>query len=382
MKKVLIVGGGIGGLTAAIALRQRGIEAVVYEKSPELRDVGAGISLWPNAVKALRRLGLDAGVDSISQVNGDAALRRSNGTCLSRTSERELTRRFGGGVMVFHRRELLDLLACCLGAEHIQLGRACAGLAQNEDGVTVTFANGEAVQGDALVGADGLHSVVRTCLGHREKPRYSGYTAWRAVVPFDTSTMVAGETWGRGRRFGMVPVQGNRVYWYATNNETQGGTDAPGGARSRLLALFRGWHSPIEDLIRAARDSEILRNDICDRNPVASWGTGRVTLLGDAAHPMTPNLGQGACQAIEDALELAARLALEPAVTPALRRYESLRMARTASIVLTSRRIGDLCQVESPILCGLRDLAMRLTPDFVTIRSLTPVIGYEGHLVD
>jgi 2-polyprenyl-6-methoxyphenol hydroxylase-like FAD-dependent oxidoreductase len=291
-----------------------------------------------------------------------------------------LERRFGSGVIVLHRAELLELLANSFGPERIRWGHTCAGIDQDATGVTARFADGTTARGDFLIGADGLNSVVRTCLGHSGPLRYSGYTAWRAVVRFPNRDIFPGETWGCGKRFGLLPVQGDRVYWFATNNALEGEHDAPEGPQARLLSLFNGWHEPIEALLRASDDSTILRNDIYDREPLPAWGCGRVTLLGDAAHPMTPNLGQGGCQAIEDALELSAQLAAETDVEAALRSYESRRIARTSSIVSASRRMGRMGQIESPLLCRLRDLAFRLTPDSVTFRTLAPVVGYEGHL--
>ena len=380
--RAIIIGGGIGGLTAAIALRKRGVEAAVYEKSPELREVGAGISLWPNAVKALRKLGLGDALDAISLVNQDGAVRRWNGTILSRTPTRELERRFGGGVIVLHRSELLNVLAQGVGAANIHLGQVCTSIDQDSDGVTATFANGATARGDILIGADGLHSVVRAWLGHDGPIRYRGYTAWRAIVPFDTSSVIPGETWGRGCRFGLLPVTGGRVYWFATSNAPEGERDSSAGPQAWLLALFKGWHEPSEALIRAGDDSTILRNDIYDRDTLPAWGRGRVTLLGDAAHPMTPNLGQGGCQAIEDAVQLAACLSVERNVETALKNYESRRIKRTDSIVSASRRLGAMSQIDSPIVCGLRDLMMKLTPNSVTLRTLAPVVGYEGHLAD
>jgi 2-polyprenyl-6-methoxyphenol hydroxylase-like FAD-dependent oxidoreductase len=172
------------------------------------------------------------------------------------------------------------------------------------------------------------------------------------------------------------------VYWFATSNAHEGEHDSSAGPQARLLSLFKGWHQPIEALIRAGDDSTILRNDIYDRDTLPAWGRGRVTLLGDAAHPMTPNLGQGGCQAIEDAMQLAACLAGEGNVETALKDYESRRIQRTDSVVSASRRLGAMSQIDSPIVCGLRDLMMRLTPNSVTLRTLAPVVGYEGHLAD
>lgn len=380
--RAIIIGGGIGGLTAAIALRRKGIEAQVYEKSPALRELGAGISLWPNAVKALRKLGLGSAIDSISVDSQDVALRRWDGAYISRTQSRELERRFGGGMIILHRAELLAALANEVGAENIHLGHAVTNIEENALGVSASFSNTVDGRSDILIGADGLHSFVRSWLGHDNPIRYSGYTSWRAVVSFDSSTIIPSETWGRGKRFGILPVKGSRVYWFATSNHPEGGHDSSEGPQAQLLSLYKGWHPPIEALIQATPSSSVIRTDISDRDPLTEWGRGRVTLLGDAAHPMTPNLGQGACQAIEDALELAQCLAHETNLEWALQNYSKKRIARTSSIVLASRRVGSLAQIESAAICQLRNIALRLTPRSVTYRNLAPVLGYEGHLTD
>jgi len=375
--KVILVGGGIGGLTAAIALRTQGIEAQIYERSPALTEVGAGISLWPNAVKVLRKLGLEEKLRSISPETEDFALRRWNGAFISRTPARELERRFGGGMLLLHRAELLDVLAKSFGHSNLHLDHCCVGIEEDADGVTARFSNGDAARGDVLIGADGLHSAVRSWLGHDDTVRYSGYTAWRSVVDFDTSAIVAAETWGHGKRFGIHPLKNGRVYWWATANVPEGQDNQDQHPADTLLSLFKGWYEPVGSLVRASSGSKILRNDVYDRDPLPHWGRGRVTLLGDAAHPMTPNLGQGACQAIEDAEELALRLAREPNAAVALRKYETARIARTTSIVLASRRFGVLGQVRTPALCRMRDLLLGLIPSGVSLRSLIPTVGYE-----
>lgn len=380
--KAIIIGGGIGGLTAAIALHRRGVDAQVYERSFALRDVGAGIALWPNAVKALRKLGLGDLLQAISVTRVDLALRRWDGSFLSRTSARDLERRLGGGMVVFHRAELLALLAACAGSANIHLAHDLCDIDTNDPSVSARFTNGASAHGDVLIGADGLRSVVRGWLGHADRIRYSGYTAWRSVVPFDHSLLVPAETWGPGRRFGAFPIHGDRVYWFATSNTPEGEDSCDGAPQSYLLSLFEGWHEPIETLIRAADDATILHNDIYDSDPLAEWGRGRVTLLGDAAHPMTPNLGQGACQAIEDALELAACLTSEANPEMALEKYEKSRIARTSPIVRASRWLGRIAQLEEPRLCGWRDAVFQLAPTAVSIRGLAKMIGYEGHLAD
>jgi 2-polyprenyl-6-methoxyphenol hydroxylase-like FAD-dependent oxidoreductase len=344
--------------------------------------VGAGIALWPNAVKALRKLGLGDRLRPISMTNVDFALRRWDGAFLSRTSARELEERLGGGMVVLHRAELLAMLAVSAGFPNIHWSHDLCAIDTNEPAVSARFTNGASAHGDVLIGADGLGSAVRGWLGHADRIRYSGYTAWRSVVPFDHSLLVAAETWGPGRRFGAFPIHGNRVYWFATSNAREGDDSCDGAPQSYLLSLFEGWHEPIEALIRAADDTTILHNDIYDSDPLAEWGRGRVTLLGDAAHPMTPNLGQGACQAIEDALELSACLASETDPELGLEKYEKRRIARTSPIVRASRWLGSIAQLEEPRLCGLRDALFRLTPAAVSIRGLAKMVGYQGHLTD
>lgn len=379
--RVIVVGGGIGGLCAAIALRERRIDAQVYEKTPALQEVGGGISLWPNALKALRKLGLAEKLDSISLASENFSLRRWNGAVVSVTSAAEMKRRFSGGVIALHRADLLSMLAEKLGREHIHLGHECTSIDQDADGVAARFANSVTARGECLVGADGLHSQTRKLLGHMDPLRYSGYTAWRAVVQFDPSALTPGETWGCGKRFGMLPIQGGRAYWYAAANAPENRQDPSQGTCSLLLSYFKGWHEPIEALIRAA-GSTILRHDVYDRIPLRAWGRGRLTLLGDAAHPMTPDLGQGACQGIEDALELARRLAPDRSVADGLRDYEAARVARTAKVVWASRRFGTIGQIGMQPLCWLRDTALSLVPKAATHHRFAPIIGYEAHLAD
>jgi 2-polyprenyl-6-methoxyphenol hydroxylase-like FAD-dependent oxidoreductase len=378
--RVVIIGAGIGGLTTALALQQRGIDVDVYERTTVLTDVGAGLSLWPNALKALYQLGLRPALDALSFVSLEGALRRADGTVLSLTTSEQFILRLGLPVMVFHRAELLGVLVDAVRGIPIHLGHECQDVTQEAGGVTARFDNGTTVSGDLVIGADGVRSVVRERLGVPGGLRYSGYTAWRGIASFETAGLMAGETLGCGRRFGLAPIQGNRVYWYATDNVPEGQREGPGEAKARLTELFASWHRPIPELIQGMDPAAILRNDIYDRDPADRWGSGRVTLLGDAAHPMTPNLGQGACQAIEDALVLAHYLSTGPDVPSSLRRYESERIPRTRSVVTASRRVGALFQVESRAFCRLRDLALRSMPVGLSYRSLQRLAGYDGHL--
>lgn len=380
--KATVVGAGIGGLTAALALRRAGIDVDIFEQSAELRAVGAGISLWANAIRALAKLGLGAALRARSVPYARTAILRADGRAIAESLLDELVERLDGdtpAMVVLHRADLLKMLRGPL-ENAIRLGQTCTGFEMRGERVITRFAGGAEVEGDLLIAADGIHSAIRAQFHPGEPVRYSGYTAWRAVVKFDAAGWGVTESWGQGRRFGIVPMAGGLVYWFATRNAPQDEIDPPGRAKQNLLELFQGWHEPIHELIAATQESAILRNDIQDRDPLTSWGSGRVTLLGDAAHPMTPNFGQGGCQAIEDALVLARSLATHSSVPEALRSYEFERIARTSPIVLRSRQSGVLAQLENPLACRIRDFLVGKIPRTVMLRQLQFMAGYTGHL--
>jgi 2-polyprenyl-6-methoxyphenol hydroxylase-like FAD-dependent oxidoreductase len=375
--RILIVGGGIGGLTTAIALNKLGIDVQLYEQAPALREIGAGIALAANALRALDVLGIGAEIRAQSIAGLQGGLRRPNGRVLVNLAASELINRFGT-VVIMHRAELLALLAQHIDPAHLYLGRTCIGIEQDQAGVTVRFNTGESARADGLVAADGLRSPIRTHSFGDPPVRYAGYTAWRSVVEYeDNRSLTFGETWGRGCRFGIVPMSRGRVYWFATNNAPEGQRDPEGRSKYVLSRLFHGWHEPIEALIAGAKDAEILRNDIYDIDPLTSCVKGRVGLLGDAAHAMTPNLGQGACQAIEDAIVLATCLKQKGKVETGLLEYERRRVSRTRKFLLRSRWLGRIAQAENPIVCWLRDTAMHMTPKQIAAQQIRSLLDFD-----
>jgi 2-polyprenyl-6-methoxyphenol hydroxylase-like FAD-dependent oxidoreductase len=373
---VIIIGGGIGGLAAGIALRQAGLTVAVFERTPVWEAVGAGLSLWPNAMYALQKLGLGTPMAALGTPQADAVIRTWRGEPLSCLPASEMARRFGSPLIGIHRADLQHILLDALGADAIHLGAECVGIEEHTTGVRVTFADGSCAEGAALIGADGLRSAVRAHLWGSAPPRYAGYTAWRGVTLGGAQT-IAGEWWGRGVRFGAVPLSEGRVYWFASVTTPEGGADRPDERKLTLLRLFAGWDVPVLTLIAATGDAAILRNDIYDRAPLPRWGRGRVTLLGDAAHPMTPNLGQGAGQALEDAVVLGACLGASSDPASALRAYEERRRARTAAVVRQSRLFGQLAQSERHPVCWLRDALFRWTPTRLQFRQLRRFAGYR-----
>ncbi len=373
-RKVIVIGAGIGGLGVAAGLRRAGFDVEVYEQAAELKPVGAGIALWANALHALRKLGFEGSLPAYREPMV-AGIRTSAGRLLVETESEHLRQKFGEISAVVHRGDLQDALLALYGGP-VHLGKALASFEERGDRVVAAFHDGTEVEGDMLIGADGLHSAVRAQLHPGEALRYSGYVAWRGVVPFDIQKTTPGETWGPGRRFGQAPLPGNRVYWFATENTPAGG-HAPEGEKAHLLELFRGWHAPIEELIRATPETAILRHDIHDRPPIAHWGRGRVTLLGDAAHPTTPNLGQGGCMALEDAAVLVDCLLAGNETTVSLRNYEERRKPRTSQLVTQAWNIGRVGQWENPLAVGLRNAMVRLAMPLMQDRQMEAVIGYR-----
>ena len=386
--RAVVAGGGIGGLTAAVTLRRAGVEAVVFEKAGELREIGAGISLWANAMKALQELGLYEAVLAIGKpLRPKGELRSPNGEVVYEIPAAEMEERFGGVTAVVHRTDLQKTLHAALGEEAIRLGAEVTGFEQDKGGVVARFSGGREERCELLIGADGLHSVVREHLLDDGPPLYAGYVAWRGVAELGDEPSPDGgafETWGGGERFGLVNLGRRRVYWYATKNAPKGEENA--GPRSErkeeLLARFGGWHEPIPTIIGVTEDSGIHRDGVYHPEPAQRWGEGRITLLGDAAHPMTPDLGQGACQAIEDAVVLARSLDEEGDIEAALRLYEERRADRVAYVVRQSRRLGRIGQLENPLLRRLRDATLRAIPKRVQLSSqlwqMEPVVGYEA----
>jgi 2-polyprenyl-6-methoxyphenol hydroxylase-like FAD-dependent oxidoreductase len=373
----MIIGAGPGGLTAAIALRRVGFEPIVFERAAALREIGSGLTLWPNALRALAWLDLDEPIRSISRSSGGMTMRTWRGDALFDMSAATLEQHFGGAGVALHRAELQALLLETLGAERVQLDHSCIGYQQDETGVTALFERGLTARGAILVGADGIKSRIRSQLIGASALKYAGCTVWRGIAEYPLHSCVGQTSMGPGSQFGFFPMTRDRVYWFGSANAAEGAPDQPGGRKRELIRRFQDWHAPIRALIEATDEAVILRNDIYDHDPLSRWSDGCVTLLGDAAHPITPNMGQGACLAIEDAVVLARCLEAAPNSRAALQAYQAQRMQRTASITLQSRRMGQIGQWRHPLVCWLRNQMIKRTPAGMRVRQLESMFQFE-----
>jgi len=381
-----IIGAGIGGLTAARALLNQGHRVQVFERAEAVREVGAGVVLGANAMQVLRHLGLHDAVRAAGQPVTHLALLGSKGQVLSAADTRMFTQRLGADNLGIHRAELQRVLLQALPAGTVQLGKSFTHFTESADAVTAHFADGSQVRSAALLGADGLRSRVRQQVLPNSQPRYAGYTCWRAVLGAKALNLPAGqsvEIWGgRAGRFGYVPLANGQVYWFAcVNSPTANDPTLQAYTVADLQRQFAGLPAPVPALLAHTTDAQLLWNDILDIKPLPRFAFGRVLLLGDAAHATTPNMGQGAGQAVEDALALTNCLSQHPAdVAAAFRAFDARRRPRTTRIVEQSWQLGRLGQLENPLLTTLRDTAMRLTPASVAARQMAFLYEGEGQL--
>lgn len=380
--RAVVVGGGIGGLASAVALRRRSWQVTVLEQRSSISEVGAGITLWPNALRALDATGVGDRIRSVGLAQVAGGIRDSSGKWLSRTDTGAMARRFGDGMIVLQRAELSTALHEALPGIEIRTSTRVTS-ADADGSVMISTRDGtvETIRGDVVVGADGVRSAVRASLWPKARIRPIGMTAWRLVGRLaDSGTVPGGDTWGRGDYDGLTPLADGRIYaWFATP-VAAGAPAEPGEALDWLRKRFGSWHPPLPQLLTDATPDALLRNDLVDLAPLTSLVGGRVALVGDAAHAMTPNLGHGACQALEDAVELAAALDQQTAggndLAGQLRVYGSRRLARVHRVARRSRTADIAAALRGRVPTAIRNALVSAIPATMSLRALDAVVDW------
>jgi 2-polyprenyl-6-methoxyphenol hydroxylase-like FAD-dependent oxidoreductase len=376
-----IVGGGIGGLTAAIALRRHGVDPVVHERAAALRPVGAGILLGTNALQAYDRLGLAGRIRDAGSEKTAVRILDPDGSTVSSLDVAALEAEFGHPFVAIHRGDLQRLLLEQLPVETVRTGEECVDVTEAAEGAKLSFADGSTATADLVVGADGIGSAVRRALFPDASVRPSGIVCYRGVAPVElapTHGDTGVEVWGEGHFVGYEALGDGRVYWYVTATRPLADPDVPAALGRALAAAVGTYPDPLPDLVAATPDEEILVDELADVGPLETWSRGSAVLLGDAAHAPLPFLGQGAGQAVEDALVLARRVAGHDDPRAAFAAYEAARKEKAEAVVAASRRLGRAASLDGRVACALRNAAMRAAPARLLRRQQRKIATLSG----
>ena len=381
-KRFAIVGAGIGGLTLAIAMQRKGFNVSIFENAPSLKPLGAGLALAANAVNGFAEIGISEAVLKAGSVLKKLLIRDDKGRILAETDSEIISKKFNTvNNFTIHRADLHDVLLQHISG-NVHLGKACVDFVQSAAGIKLIFQDGSTHDTDFVIACDGIHSIFRKKLLPESQLRYAGYTCWRAVidkVPPSVDMQVTSETWGRGSRFGIAPLSNGRLYWFACLNARENDPAMRNFRVKNLLDHFGKFHSPIREILEHTSDEQLIWNDIVDIEPIKKFAFGNIVLLGDAAHATTPNMGQGACLAIEDAVILANTIADSGSVEEAFVAFEQKRIKRTTLVVNDSLKLGRIAQLENPLLIKIRNLLLRLTPQFVAEKQIRFLIDVKFH---
>ncbi len=371
--RIVVVGAGIAGLSTAVALHRHGHAVSVIEERQDTSS-GAGISIWPNALAALDRIGLGDQVRHAGGRISAGAVRWRDGSWIRRPSPQRIVTALGEPLVVIQRAVLRDIFAGALPVGTVESGVAATGVLDTTAGVRLELSDGSRRDADALIGADGTHSMLARHLNGDLPQRYVGYTAWRGVADYRLDPDLAGETFGFGVEVGHVPMGENQTYWFATERAAEGAR-AAAGELDHLRAKFADWADPVPAILGATPAHTVLRNDLYDRAAARHRARGRVVLVGDAAHPMRPHLGQGGCQAIEDAAVLAEFVGRCADPAAAFAQFVEFRGSRVRGLVRESRLIGTVLNARPAALAAALTRATAVIPESVLTRHLASVAG-------
>ncbi|WP_205503129.1 FAD-dependent monooxygenase [Rufibacter psychrotolerans] len=369
-----IIGGGIAGLSTAIALQRLGITAQVYDAAPTFEPVGAGLALAANAIKGFQRLGIAEEVIAEGNCLDGFHIIDQDGKLINRTDSRAISAKYGLDNFVIHRASLHQVLLRQLPAASLHANKRAVGVTNHKTGISVQFQDGTTALFDHLLVADGIHSAIRKQLVPASVPRYAGYTCWRAIIDNPgLDSLYASETWGKAGRVGWTPLKDNKIYWFACINSVQNNPAMRAMRVEDLQRHFARYHHPIPELFKHTRPEQLLWHDLYDIAPLEHFAFPNLLLLGDAGHATTPNMGQGACQAVEDAVVFADELRKDLDFNLAAQRFERRRKPRTHWITRQSRLLGGVAQSQNSWYIGVRNFALRHLPTWVNDKQLEKV---------
>lgn len=374
-ERFAVIGAGIGGLSVAIAMQRKGFHVTVYERAPAIKPLGAGLLLAANAINAFQEIGIREDILKAGSMLTKLCIKDQQGKILTSTDAEKLSTKFDGfNNFTIHRSDLHDALLQCLKEGTVQLDKSTVDFTQSSNDVRISFLDGTFTETDYVIACDGIHSVFRQKLLPESMPRYAGYTCWRAVIdklpPSLAKLKETTETWAAAGRFGIAPLNKGRLYWFACVNAKQNDALKRAYTIEDLRTYFQDFHDPIPEILRHTKSEQLIWSDIIDIKPVKQFAFSNVVLMGDAAHATTPNMGQGACMAIEDAAVLANTIERTPSVVEAFKIFEQKRLKRTTTIINGSWNLGRVAQLENPLLIGLRNTVLRLTPQSVAEKQV------------
>jgi len=372
---ILIIGAGIAGLTTAIALQKRKIDFLVLEAVPEIKALGAGITLAGNAMRVLKKLGIDEAVKQKGHKISSMIIQDEKGKRISIMDAKKLNDQYALESVAIHRGALHEVLLSAIDKDKIITGKKAIGFREQSDGVIISFEDGTELFGEGVIVADGIHSAIRKKLVPTSQTRYSGYTCWRGVTENKWNIKEkAVEAWGPEGRFGYVPIGDNKVYWFACKNASEKNEQMKAWKIFDVKKNFQAFAAPVPSIIENTLNEELIWSDIVDLEPLQQFAFGKLVLIGDAGHATTPNLGQGACMGMEDAWVVAEELTQSKDVSIAFKKFEQKRIDRTRFIVNSSYQLGKIAQIENKFLIQLRNAAFRLTPDWVNEKQIAKVL--------
>lgn len=378
--KIIIIGGGIGGLMTAIALNKKGISSTIFERGKSFDANGAALSLWGNATSILDKFGLLAKLMPYGNVLNEIRTITSNGKTLKTIRLKKLEEKTHFPSIVLLRSDLQKELLNAIPSSQIQFNKQFIKIENNTNSITVYFADGTFETCNAVIFADGIHSLARQSIFNLPPAEYAGRISWRGIAKFDNNIFVGCtnfEIFGKGRRVGIFPLPNNTAYWYAAVNMSEQEADKQERTIECVLSLFKNWTEPVNSVINNTKEERLILTKLNYSRNITKLVDGNMALLGDAAHPMTPDLGQGACQAIEDAYVLAECLSQNRPIAENLKDYENKRLQRVKSIALNSYRTGNFRQINNSIGVLIRNNLFKILPEKFVLKMLKRIINIK-----